>query len=80
MPNNNRKKGMKTMTNYIQNNMFLTGGIEVETHNEAGLRRRPDEWQYLLDRNGFGWVKAKRDASPNVDCEFVLPPFPLHMA
>ena len=65
---------------YIENNMYLTGGIEVEIHNDAGLRRRPDEWQYLLDRNGFGWVKAKRDASPNVDCEFVLPPFPLHMA
>ena len=37
MPYHNRKKGMKTMT-YIENNMYLTGGIEVETHNATGIR------------------------------------------
>ena len=68
------------MTNMIENDVFLQGGAEIEAHNHAGIRRRPDEWQELLDTNGYGWVEAKHDQSPNVDCEFVLPPFPLHMA
>ena len=51
MPYHNRKKGMKTMA-YIENNMYLTGGIEVETHNEAGLRRRPRAQQRGIARGG----------------------------
>ena len=65
---------------YIENNMYLTGGAEIEIHNANRNQLSVDDWQSLLDRNGYGWVEAKYDPSPNVDCEFVLPPFPLHMA
>ena len=65
---------------YLENNMFLTGGAEIEIHNANRNQLDVDGWQNLLDANGFSWVAAKYDASPNVDCEFVLPPFPLHFA
>ena len=65
---------------YIENNMYLQGGAEIEVHNAPGNGLSVSGWQDLLDHNGYGWVAAKSDASPNVDCEFVLPPFPLHMA
>ena len=66
--------------NYIENNTYLTGGGEIEIHNQNRNQLSVNDWQNLLDRNGYGWVEAKHDQSPNVDCEFVLPPFPLHMA
>jgi len=65
---------------YIENNMYLTGGAEIEIHNANRNQLSVNDWQSLLDTNGYGWVEAKHDQSPNVDCEFVLPPFPLHMA
>ena len=68
------------MTDYIQNNMYLTAGIEIEIHNANRNQLSVAGWQDLLDHNGYGWVEAKSDASPNVDCEFVLPPCPAHMA
>jgi hypothetical protein len=68
------------MTNMIENNVYLTGGAEIEIHNATGNRASVSDWQRVLDNSGFSWVEAKRDASPNVDCEFVLPPFPLHFA
>ena len=48
---------------YIENNMYLTGGIEVEVHNENRNQLSVDDWQNLLDANGYGWVEAKYDAS-----------------
>ena len=65
---------------YIENNMYLTGGIEIEIHNANRNQLTISGWQDLLNHNGFSWVEAKGDASPNVDCELVLPPFPLHFA
>ena len=35
---------------YIENNMYLTGGIEVEVHNENRNQLSVDDWQDLLDR------------------------------
>jgi len=68
------------MTNMIENDVFLQGGAEIEVHNRRGVHLNTDEWQRRLDNAGFSWVQAKYDASPNVDCEFVLPPFNLHFA
>ncbi len=68
------------MTNIIGNNVFLQGGVEIEVHNSNRNQLSVSGWQDLLDHNGYGWVEAKRDASPNVDCEFVLPPMPAHFA
>lgn len=68
------------MTNMIENDVFLTGGAEIEIHNMRGVHLGTDQWQTRLDNAGFSWVQAKYDASPNVDCEFVLPPFNLHFA
>jgi len=64
----------------IENNVFMTGGAEIEIHNSRGTYHDVSDWQRLMNDAGFSWVEAKRDASPNVDCEFVLPPFPLHFA
>ena len=68
------------MTNMIENDVFLQGGAEIEVHNANRNQLSVDDWQELLDTNGYGWVEAKHDDSYNVDWEFVLPPFPLHMA
>ena len=68
------------MTNMIENDVFLTGGAEIEIHNVRGVHLDTDQWQTRLNNAGFSWVQAKYDASPNVHCEFVLPPFNLHFA
>ena len=73
------KKVVKTMS-YLTNTSFLTGGIEIEGHNELGNHRSINTWQQELNNAGFDFVQVKSDASPNVDFELVFPPMPLHMA
>lgn len=61
---------------YITNDMFLTGGYELEVHGGGNH----NTWERKLYTAGFDWVLVKYDGTPVVDAEIVIPPFPLHMA
>ena len=61
---------------YIQNDMFLTAGYELEISGGGSY----SVWDRKLKTAGFDWVLVKYDATPVVDAEIVIPPFPAHMA
>ena len=68
-------KGTNEMA-YIQNEMFLTGGYELEISGGGTYIT----WGSRLQEAGFDWVASKYDGTPAVDAEIIIPPFPLHMA
>jgi hypothetical protein len=68
-------KGNQTMP-YIQNDMFLSAGYELEISGGGSY----SIWDRKLKNAGFDWVLVKYDATPVVDAEIVIPPFPAHMA
>jgi len=61
---------------YIQNDMFLSAGYELEISGGGSY----SVWDRKLKTAGFDWVLVKYDATPVVDAEIVIPPFPAHMA
>jgi len=71
------KKVKKTMT-YIQEDNFPIFGTESEIKQSGESRGwNPAKWQQKAHDAGFIWVTAKEDGTPEVDVEFIIPPFPL---
>lgn len=72
-----QKKVIKTMT-YIQNDNYPTFGTEVEIKQSGeSANWNPTLWAQRCRDNGFHWVSAKPDGTPEVDVEFIIPPFTL---
>ena len=77
MPNNlQNTTNLTPATPYIQNDMFLSAGYELEISGGGSY----SVWDRKLKTAGFDWVLVKYDATPAVDAEIVIPPFPAHMA
>ena len=64
---------------YLKDGDFLTIGAEIEIANQRGgpsAGWNAIRWQSALFGAGFDWVSVKSDATPGVDAEIIIPPFP----